>query len=662
METGHNIDYEKALNPEQRAAVLAPDGPLFVLAAAGTGKTRTLVYRVAHLVENGIDPQRILLLTFTNRAAREMLERAQGLVGRSVGGLWGGTFHHMANRILRRQAQRLGYGPDFTILDQEDSRSLIRDCLVSLGLKSKEFPKPDVLNSIFSGAVNRCQPMRTAVEARFADCAMAERARRDQSASFVDVEDVLRVHQAFEKKKREQNSMDFDDLLINGLKLFQEHADVLARYQEQFQYVLVDEYQDTNSIQADWVDLISAQRRNLLVVGDDFQCIYSWRGADYRNIMTFPKRYPDAAHFKLVTNYRSTPEILAVANICIANNPRQFQKELCATRPQRLKPILALLRDGGHQARYVVEQVRRLRREGYGLRDMVVLYRAHHHAMELQMALATERVSYTVTSGVRFFEQAHIKDACSLLRVLHNPGDEMAFSRLLGLLPGIGPRTATKLWSALGKRVDVKDPVQRRALIGRMPAAARSIFQALEPIMAAYEPENLKEDPGEIIFQFLKAVYDQTLLDTFEDHERRRDDLQEMIAFMSGFESNEAFLNEVALVTNLDAEPDPRGGRAGDALRLSTVHQAKGLEWKAVIVIWAADGMFPSSRSLKEANGEDEERRLFYVAVTRAEDELILCAPEVRRMPDGGVTFLAPSRFLVEIPPEHLRQEQIGFI
>ncbi len=656
MQATPRIEYARDLNPEQLAAVLAPDGPLFVLAAAGTGKTRTLVYRVAHLVEKGIDARRILLLTFTNRAAREMLDRARGLVGLGIGGLWGGTFHHLANRVLRRHARRLGYGLDFTILDQDDSGALIRASLEALGLKSREFPKADVLQALFSGAANRRRPLREVAAARFGGAPAA------RGASEVDVEDILRVHRAYEQSKREQNAMDFDDLLINGLKLFQEQAAALEQYQEQFQYVLVDEYQDTNPVQADLVDLLAARHRNLLVVGDDFQCIYSWRGADYRNIMTFPQRYPDARHFKLVTNYRSVPEILAVANSCIANNPRQFQKELRATRPPHLKPVLAVLRDGGHQARYVVEQVRRLRREGYDWRDLAVLYRAHHHAMELQMALAAERLPYIVTSGVRFFEQAHIKDACSVLRLLHNPGDELAFTRLLELLPGVGPRTAAKLWAALGKRVDLKDPAGRQALGGRLPPGARPAWRDLEPLMAAYPAEELKDDPGEVIFRFLKAFYDRFLLDTFEDYERRRDDLQEMIAFMANFESAEAFLNEVALVTNVDAEPDLRTEHAGDALRLSTVHQAKGLEWKAVIILWAAEGMFPSSRSLQEPGGEDEERRLFYVAVTRAKDELIICAPEVRRMPDGGVNFLAPSRFLVEIPADRLRQEQIGFL
>jgi len=497
------INFEKSLNAEQLATVTAPDGPLFVLAAAGTGKTRTLVYRVAYLVQKGIDARRILLLTFTNRAAREMLERAQALVGESVGGLWGGTFHHMANRILRRHAHFLQYGLDFTILDHDDSITLIKSCLSELKLKGKEFPKPEVVLSLLSGAVNRRQLVREAVEQRF-------------ETHPVDPDEVLRVLELYQKKKRAQNAMDFDDLLINGLRLFQEHADVLASYQEQFLYVLVDEYQDTNPIQADWVDLIAKRHRNLLVVGDDFQSIYAWRGADYRNIMTFPERYPDTHTFKLETNYRSVPEILQVANHCIAGNPRQFQKILRATRATHQKPVLAILRDGGHQARYVVEQVQRLRREGRAWRDMVVLYRAHYHAMELQMELARERIPYTVTSGVRFFEQAHIKDACSLLRILHNPGDELAFARLMSLLPGVGGKTAEKIWRALGGRFDTRDAVQRQALHDHLPAAAQLRWKAIEPILEKYETE-LKEDPAEIVFQFNKAFYDQYALDTFDD-------------------------------------------------------------------------------------------------------------------------------------------------
>lgn len=642
------INFATALNAEQLATVTAPDGPLFVLAAAGTGKTRTLVYRVAYLVQQGVDAQRILLLTFTNRAAREMLERSRDLVGGSVGGLWGGTFHHMANRILRRHAHHLQYGLDFTILDQDDSVTLIKACLNDLKLKGKEFPKPEVLLSLLSGSVNRRQPVREAVERRF-------------ETHPVDADSVLRVLELYQKKKRAQNAMDFDDLLVNGLRLFQEHAEVLAHYQEQFRYVLVDEYQDTNPIQADWVDLISGRHRNLLVVGDDFQSIYAWRGADYRNIMTFPERYPDARTFKLETNYRSVPEILQVANFCIAGNPRQFQKTLRATRTAHHKPTLAILRDGGHQARYVIEQVQRLHREGYAWREMVMLYRAHYHAMETQMELARAHIPYTVTSGVRFFEQTHIKDACSFLRILHNPGDELAFLRLFSLLPGVGGKTAEKIWRALGGRFESGKADRRQALCERLPESARERWQTLDPVIAKYEAE-FKEDPAECVYQFNKAFYEQYALDTFDDYERRMEDLQEVMEFMSDFESTEEFLNEVALVTNLDAEADRMDGIAKDSLRLSTVHQAKGLEWKVVFVLWAADGMFPSNRSITESGDDEEERRLFYVAVTRAKDELFLCAPAVRRAPDGSAQFYPPSRFIKEIPPECLKEEQIGFL
>jgi DNA helicase II / ATP-dependent DNA helicase PcrA len=292
---------------------------------------------------------------------------------------------------------------------------------------------------------------------------------------------------------------------------------------------------------------------------------------------------------------------------------------------------------------------------------MVVLYRAHYHAMELQMELARERLPYTVTSGVRFFEQAHIKDACSLLRILHNPGDELAFLRLVSLLPGVGGKTALKLWRALGSRFEAGNADRRQALQTRLPAAAQSGWQALAPIFEKYEAE-LKEDPAECVFPFNKAFYDQYALDTFDDYERRLEDLQEVMKFMSDFESTEEFLNEVALVTNLDAEADRLDGITNDSLRLSTVHQAKGLEWNVVLVLWAADGMFPSTRAMAESGDDEEERRLFYVAVTRAKDELFLCAPAVRRNPDGGAQFFSPSRFITEIPPDCLSREQVGFL
>ncbi|OGV60051.1 MAG: hypothetical protein A2283_19790 [Lentisphaerae bacterium RIFOXYA12_FULL_48_11] len=644
------IDYTKELNSEQLAAVTAPDGPLLVLAAAGTGKTRTLVYRVAYLAGRDVSPERILLLTFTNRAAKEMLERAHVLVGPGISGVWGGTFHHMSNRILRRHAPLLGYQRDFTILDRDDSKTLVSNCVKELGLSGKEFPKPDILLGLFGSAVNRATSVQKVVEAKFRD-------------GDVDPDNVAKVHGQYEGRKKKLGAMDFDDLLVNCLKLFREKPEVLGPYQAQFLHVLVDEYQDTNPIQAELVDMLAARNRNVLVVGDDFQSIYSWRGADFRNIMSFPERYKDARIYKLETNYRSVPEILEVANACIAGNPLQYQKTLRATRSSHRKPLVLRMRDGGEQARCVVDQIRNLCRSGYRMSDIAVLYRAHYHAMELQMELARERMPYVITSGVRFFEQAHIKDVCSLLRLLENPSDEMAFMRLVGFLPGVGPKTAQKLWNEMGGRFDTNDSAQRMKLKSMLKSAAKELWLGVEPILETYRAEHLDEDGGEAIFRFVEAFYGRHAVNVFEDSERRLDDIRELILYTSRFDKVQNFLSDIALLTNLDAEAENLASGDGEVVRLSTVHQAKGLEWPAVIVLWMSEGMFPSARSMEESSeGEAEERRLFYVAVTRAKDELCLCVPEVRRTRDGGMMYYLPSRFIDEIPREMIKDVRAGFI
>lgn len=633
-----SIDFQQELNEEQCKAVQAGDGPVLIIAAAGTGKTRTLTYRVAYLVEQGVSAERILLLTFTNRAAREMLERAQGLVGKAVGGLWGGTFHHMANRILRRHADSLGYTRDYSILDQDDSRRLMKTCMDELGLGGKQFPKADVLLSLIGLASGRNVAAFDLAADRF-------------EHHPVDIGDVDRVMRKYDRKKRDLNAMDFDDLLANGLKLFQDHPALLDRYRERFLYTMVDEYQDTNAVQAAWVDLVASHHRNLLVVGDDFQSIYSWRGADFRNILSFPDRYPDAQTYKLETNYRSVPEILAVANACIAGNPEQFQKTLRSVREAYRRPVLRTPRDGNEQARWLIGEVRRLRREGYKLDEMAVLYRAHYQAMELQLELARENVPFAITSGVRFFEQAHIKDVLSLLKVLYNPADELAFIRLTSLLPRVGQKTAMKIWQGMGGRVGTQTLEQRMKLLSLLPKATREIWQNVNPVLEAYHDENLADDPGELIHRFVQVFYDEYANNTYDNAHRRLEDIQELILFCSRFENAEDLLSEVALLTNMDAE-DEREDHAGERLRLSTVHQAKGLEWKVVFMIWLSDGMFPSARSVEDAGGEQEERRLFYVASTRAEDELYFSSPGMRRARDGGVVFYPPSRFLKEIPEE----------
>lgn len=635
----NRFDPGAELNAEQAEAVRAPDGPTLVIAAAGTGKTRTLIWRVAWLVSGGLDPSGILLLTFTNRAANEMMQRARALVGDSVAGVWGGTFHHMANRILRRNARAIGFSPDYTILDEDDALSLLRGCVNELGLRDKRFPKADVLRALFSLARNRAVAPETVIRSHF-------------GGSPPEEADLLRVFDAYTERKRRIHAMDFDDLLVHTLRLFDEHPAALLAYQERFQHVLVDEYQDTNPIQARLVDALAARRRNLFVVGDDFQSIYSWRGADFRNFLSFPERYPDARVFKLETNYRSVPGILEVANACIAGNPEQFQKTLRAVRRSPARPVVAALPDGDGQAAYVLERIARARREGVPAGQIAVLYRSHFHAMELQLELARAGMPFAITSGIRFFEQAHVKDACSLLRLVHNPADEPAFLRLLGLLTRVGEKTARRVWARLGGRFPARLPEAWSAAARGLPPAARAEWEAMAGTLDGLAPETLERQPAEIAFRFLSGFYAGYARSVFENADRRIEDLEELVNFLGRFSSISGFLADMALTGSVDERGagGVRGDAPAEAVLLSTIHQAKGLEWNTVIVLWLAEGLFPSRRSLEERGDEAEERRLFYVAATRARDTLVLCAPRCRRTRDRGLSYYSPSRFLREIP------------
>jgi len=645
MET--RIDYASELNAEQLAAVQAPDGPVLVIAAAGTGKTRTLVYRVAWLVEQGVPPGSILLVTFTNKAAQEMLDRARTLVGPSVSGLWGGTFHHLANRILRRHAEALGYGTDYGIIDSDDQRRLVKQIVADLGLKDKQFPKPDVLLSVFSYAINTETPVEDAAFDRF-------------EHHPIEVQDIVHVHAEYEKRKRTMNGMDFDDMLVNCLALLEKEESVRKIYQEQFRYIMVDEFQDTNVIQSRLVELLAARHRNILVVGDDFQSIYAWRGADFRNIVDFPEEYPEAKVYMLETNYRSVPEILEVANQCIAGNPDQFQKELRAVRDPSGKPCTVYVQNGHQQAHYIIETIRNLQREGYPLRSMAILYRSHFHSMEIQLELARQRVAHVITSGVRFFEQAHIKDLCSLLRLVHNPADQLSFGRLLGLLPGVGPRTVHKIWLLIGERFAASNPTTRSQVMNAVPKKALALWQKIDLIFDCYIDEDLRRNPSEIIHLFNRDFYDQFAVESFENYARRKEDINELIDYATRFNSLDDFLSELALVTNIEAE-EARASGEEDAIRLSTIHQAKGLEFEVVFVPWLTEGMFPSVRAIEDDPSASEERRLFYVVTTRAKDELYLLIPEYRRKRDGSIQYFSSSRFIEELDEDLVEELEPGY-
>ena len=631
-------DFSEHLNPEQCEAATAGDGPLLVLAAAGTGKTRTLVYRVAYLVERGEPPQSLLLLTFTNRAAREMLERAKTVAGDAVGNLWSGTFHHVCNRFLRKFADRLGYRRDFAILDRDDSRALIDRCIKDSVLNRKEFPKKDVIASLIGNAANRACPLEDVLE-KAADVLKA------------DPSEIVKVARLYAQRKAESGVMDFDDLLVNGLRLLKEHEDVRDFYRGSFRHVLVDEYQDTNLLQAEIVDILAGACRNVMAVGDDFQCIYSWRGADFRNIMEFPKRWPDCRIVRLERNYRSAPEILEVANACIKGNPEQFQKTLRPTRPAGVKPSVYTLRNGDEQAMTVMNLIRTYQENGCRLRDMAVLYRAHFHSIELQMQLARAGLPYVITSGISVFEQAHVKDVIAFLKVCENSNDRIAFERLLCLLDGLGPRSAEAIWEKLGKTFDSGDNEQRDRLTAALRVSARGQWQELARLFQQYHDENLAAKGGEAVERFCDVFYRDYLNRAYDNGDKREEDIRELALQINKHDGGaNGFLQEVALLTNIDHEYDRMSRGQADKVYLSTVHQAKGLEWPVVFVIWAVEGMFPSSRSLGEAEDDAEERRLFYVAVTRAKDALALCAPGMRCTREGGVYYCKPSRFIKELP------------
>ena len=643
------IDYATELNPQQCAAVTAPPGPALVIAGAGSGKTRTLTYRVAYLLENGVEPHSILLLTFTNKAAREMLERVTNLLPNDTTGLWGGTFHSVGNRILRRHAEAAGFAPGFSIMDREDQQDMLDSVIAASGIdpKDKRFPKGEVLADIFSFAINTGRSIEDVLVEKY--------------PYFLELTDAIAsVQKRYEARKKTANSLDFDDLLEKPLRLLERDAAIAEHYQRQFQFILVDEYQDTNKIQADFIDILAARNRNVMVVGDDAQSIYSWRGANFQNILDFPKRYPGAVVYKIETNYRSAPEILQVANAAIAGNERQFAKNLQPARAEaRVKPGLVPLGDSNQQALFVTQRILDLREEGIELNEIAVLYRAHYHSMELQMELTRHGVPYAITSGLRFFEQAHVKDVAAFLKFAVNPRDEVAFKRVVRLLPGIGARSAEQLWreteSVLGGGVDFK-----KLLAFKVPAKSRKSWEQLAHTLDEIAPGGVPGKPGEMLASVIEAIYDDYAKNKFANYEARREDLNTLNNYARQYESTADFLDQLALLSGLETETE-LGTREKETemVNLSSVHQAKGLEWKVVFVIWMSDGMFPSSRSLESAEAIEEERRLFYVAITRAKDELYLTYPCLRLNAGYGEMLQRPSRFLNEVPKELLEEWQI---
>jgi DNA helicase-2/ATP-dependent DNA helicase PcrA len=633
-------DPHAGLNDDQRAAATARLGPVLCIAGAGAGKTRTLTHRAAHLMGLGLTPESVLLLTFTNKAARVMLDRVAELCQATVDPrrLPGGTFHHVAYGLLREFGSAVGLGQGFTLLDREDARTLMDTCLAELKLsEGKRFPKAEVAVELCSAAVNTQTSLPQVITRR-----------RPQLHPFAD--DLAKLARRFGQKKKAQRLVDFDDLLLYWKLLLTDHPEVRKTLQRRFQAVLVDEYQDTNRLQGDIVDALAREHRNVTVVGDDAQSIYSFRGADFTNIIEFPARYADAQLFKLTRNYRSVPPILALANQSIRINRRQFPKELTPERTGGVAPLLVPARDVLQQADFVAQRTLELSAEGMSLSDIAILYRAHAHGLEVQLELARRGIPFRVRSGVRFSETAHVKDVVAYLRLVHNPLDELAFVRAVRLVPGVGPSTAQSLWEqvsvsgAAGFFDRLVEPAAQKLCPPRAREGFGKFAAALQSLVA------LAGKPGEMIQAVMAGGYRDYLTLTYVDAaDSRAQDLEQLAAYAGQFDGLTAFLAEIALLNEFTAE-ETREGAPAEKVVLSSIHQSKGLEFRAVFVVWLVDGRFPMSAATRDPDEEEEERRLFYVACTRAKDELYLVHPLVADPREGERSLLRPSRFLSELP------------
>ena len=652
------IDYAAELNEQQLAAVTSKPGPALVIAGAGSGKTRTLTYRVAYLLDQGVEPRNILLLTFTNKAAREMKERVRELVPRDLSDLWAGTFHSIGSRILRRHADEMGLTRSFSIMDRDDQKSLLNGVVASLDIDTKQrrFPKADVLISLFSLIQNTGATLEEILPEKY--------------PYFEEwLEEIRRVQKGYEAKKLETNCVDFDDLLILPLELLKKNAELRQGYQERFRQVLVDEYQDTNRVQSEFIRLLAEPKFGLMVVGDDAQSIYSWRGADMEHILSFQERYPGAEIHKIETNYRSVPEVLNLSNAAIAANKRQFVKTLAAHRKGgQMTPALVPLYDPPKQAKFVAQRILELRDEGIEMNEMAILYRAHHQSLEIQMELTSRGIPFEITSGLRFFEQAHIKDVAAFMRLVVNRRDEISFKRLCLMLPGIGNVSAAKLWNQfaqtpLVKSEEIPTSFSETMLTFKVPAKSKSHWEQLcYTLDELVTKKGTFAHPASMVTSILEGVYSEYMKQSFDNYENRQQDIEQLMIYAESFTDILELLEQLSLMSAVDGQPDGKDEVADDEkVVLSSIHQAKGLEWKVVFVIWLTDGMFPNGRIL-ESDDEaqlEEERRLFYVAITRAKDELYLTYPQMNFKSYTGETIQRPSRFLSDCPADMMEQWEV---
>ena len=643
-------NYSEELNQEQLDAVLHGDGPCLVLAGAGSGKTRTVTYRVAYLLEQGVDPNSILLLTFTNKAAREMLDRIGSLVGPQAKGVWGGTFHAVANRILRSFAPAVGYSNQFSILDEEDAQSMVKAVIkdAKIDPKARRFPSAAVIRNVYSFSRNTDIPINEVLEMKypnFLDCAN-------------DLEFLVKQYQ---QRKQQANSMDFDDLLWNWLRLMETQPQIADQISRRFAHILVDEYQDTNTLQARLIGKLGQVHKNIFVVGDDAQSIYAFRGADVKNILAFPGQWPEAKIFKLVSNYRSTPQILDCANASLKNNVNQYKKDLVSLKAAGVKPVVLSCPSARIEAEYIADQILTLRNQGVALANIAILFRASSHSQALEFELMKRDVPFEYRGGIKFFERAHIKDVLAYIRLLVNPKDESAWLRVLNMQAGVGAASISLILQEVRAAESTDLGTMSQSL--QIPERAVAGWHKAHSVLSLLRDQTT---PGAMIRAVAGADNYKLYLEAeYPDWRDRQEDLQQLAVFADTYTDVKSFLADAVLddasFKRVQGDDAGRSGRAtsdDDHLILSTVHQAKGLEWDTVFVIHLTSIGFPSPRALEEEDSIEEERRLFYVAITRARNRLFLTYPQVAGF--DAMTFCRPSMFLEELPPHLVQNQQVG--
>ena len=633
------LHFERALNPSQLEAVTCTEGPLLVIAGAGSGKTRTLTYRVAYLVEKGISPASILLLTFTRKASQEMLRRATRLLDARCEKIAGGTFHSFANAMLRRYASQTGLDPAFGILDRTDAENLIGMLRKEMqpATKQRSFPRKKTLADIFSRAVNKSLAIEDIIDHDY-----------PHFASHLAV--IIRLHKDFQARKRDHHFLDYDDLLVYLHRLLSDYSEIRNHISSIYRYIMVDEYQDTNTIQAEILYLLTDVNKNIMVVGDDAQSIYAFRGANFRNIIEFPKIFPGTRVITLEENYRSIQPILDLTNVIIARAKEKYSKNLFTRLRGDTTPVMVNAEDEYSQSRFVTDKIKDLHHKGVALNQIAVLFRASFHSFDLEIELSREGFAFVKMGGFKFVESAHIKDVLAHMRVIANPYDRISWYRILLLLEKVGPKTAQKIYEATLK--------EKSGHSGLLSAKLEHIkgLNRLKNLMANLDihPMTVSE-MGEAILDYYMPI----LKNNYDDHPRRAKDLEHLIEIMERYKNLSQFLTDMALEPpNTSFESSLYAGTPHkDQLILSTIHSAKGLEWHTVFVIWALDGRFPSVHTLHKAEELEEELRLMYVAATRAKENLFFTYPSNVYDRSTGLILNQPSRYIDRIPDDILEKQ-----